>query len=164
MSSHTLKVGIMNKFNDIKTKDDLASFLGVPIKKLTYILYVKGTDSYYNSFSIPKKNGKDRPINASTGDLKDLQKKIADALYLFQDDFVKDKGINTKVSHGFEKKKGIITNAKMHRNKRFILNMDLDNFFDSFHFGRVRGYFQKNSNFQLSIEVATIIAQLTCFQ
>lgn len=41
--------------------------------------------------------------------------------------------------------------------------MDLENFFDSFHFGRVRGYFQKNNYYKLPFEVATIIAQLTCF-
>ncbi|MFR2966224.1 MAG: hypothetical protein ACLTK0_07480 [Anaerovoracaceae bacterium] len=41
------------------------------------------------------------------------------------------------------KRKGIITNGSVHRNKRIVLNYDLENFFDSFHFGRVRGYFWK---------------------
>ena len=62
------------------------------------------------------------------------------------------------------REKSIITNAKPHRNKRFVLNLDLENFFDSFHFGRVRGFFEKNKVLPLPHEVATVIAQLTCFE
>src|SRR5690606_12524070 len=68
------------------------------------------------------------------------------------------------ISHGFEKRKNIITNAKIHRNKRFVFNIDLENFFDSIHFGRVRGFFNKNKNFLLPLEVATVIAQLSCYK
>ncbi|WP_353618719.1 retron Ec67 family RNA-directed DNA polymerase/endonuclease [Bacillus sp. ISL-37] len=68
------------------------------------------------------------------------------------------------LSHAFEKEKSIITNAKIHRNKRLVLNIDLESFFESFHFGRVRGFFIKNYNFLLTSEVATVIAQLTCYK
>lgn len=63
-----------------------------------------------------------------------------------------------------EKGKSFITNAQIHRNKRFVINVDLENFFDSFHFGRVRGYFMKNKNYQCSEEVATTIAQIACYE
>lgn len=56
-----------------------------------------------------------------------------------------------------------MTNAEIHRNKKYVLNIDFENFFDSFHYGRIRGYFEKNKNFLLPIEIATIIAQLTCY-
>lgn len=154
----------MIAFNDIKSKNDLARFLRVPLKTLTYILYVKKPDNYYNSFEIPKKNSEPRHINAPSGELKALQRKIADALWEFQKELVIDKKIRTNISHGFEKEKSIITNAKIHLNKRYVLNLDLENFFESFHFGRVRGYFEKNYNFNLPIEVATIMAQLTCYK
>ena len=153
----------MDKFNEIKSRNDLAKFLKIPIKKLTYMLYVKKIDYYYDSFEIPKKNGDVRLINAPKGDLKELQRKLTDALWVAQKEFMKNEKKCANISHGFEKKKGIITNAKIHRNKRFVLNLDFEDFFDSFHFGRVRGYFVKNRNFQLPIEVATIIAQLTCY-
>ena len=39
-----------------------------------------------------------------------------------------------------KKEKSIITNAKIHRNKRYVINFDLEDFFDSFHFGRVKGF------------------------
>ena len=45
-----------------------------------------------------------------------------------------------------------------------VLNIDLENFFESFHFGRVRGFFIKNNNFLLPIEVATVIAQISCYE
>jgi len=60
--------------------------------------------------------------------------------------------------------KSIFTNAKIHKNKRYVFNTDLKDFFGSFHFGRVRGFFNKNKEFMLPIEVATVIAQLVCYK
>lgn len=154
----------MRNFNEIKSRENLAAFLGIPLSKFTYILYFKKVDSYYTSFEIPKKNGEKRLINAPQNDLKEIQKKLADSLWKSHKEYVKNNNIQTNVSHAFEKEKGIISNAKIHRNKRFVLNIDLENFFGSFHFGRVRGFFEKNKEFNLPVEVATIIAQLTCFQ
>ena len=42
------------------------------------------------------------------------------------------------------------------------MNLDLENFFPSFNFGRVRGYFLKDKSFELNTEVATTIAQIAC--
>lgn len=154
----------MREFRDIQTREQLALFLAIPLQKLTYILYVKKPDSYYYSFEIPKKDGEPRQINAPEGDLKQLQKKLADKLWIIQREFIEQNEIHADISHAFEKKKGIITNASVHQNKRYVLNLDLKNFFEHFHFGRVRGFFSKNRNFELPIEIATIIAQLTCYQ
>jgi hypothetical protein len=154
----------MGKFNEIKSRDDLSAFLDIPLKKLTYILYIKKTENYYQSFEIPKKNGKLRHINAPQDDLKEVQKRLANALGKFHKEYVEFKNIHINISHAFEKEKGIITNAIIHRNKRYVLNMDLEDFFDSFHFGRVRGFFEKNQEFNLPLEVATMIAQLTCYK
>ena len=68
------------------------------------------------------------------------------------------------ISYAFKKGKSFITNARIHRNKRIVVNVDLENFFDSFHFGRIRGYFMKNRNYQLPEEVATTISQIVCFK
>ncbi|NLK77580.1 MAG: RNA-directed DNA polymerase [Clostridiales bacterium] len=154
----------MNTIDKIKTRNELADFLEVPRKKLSYILYVKGVDNLYTSFDIPKKNGESRHIHAPQKDLKVVQKKLADALCTYQKEIWKRRNINPNISHAFQKGKSFITNAKIHRNKRFVVNIDLENFFDSFHFGRVRGFFLKNDDFQFSVEVATVIAQLSCYQ
>ena len=76
----------------------------------------------------------------------------------------KPKEKNPVLSHAFEKGKSIITNSQMHRNKKYILNIDLKNFFDSFNFGRVRGFFIKDRDFAVSPEIATVIAQIACYQ
>lgn len=154
----------MKRFCDIKSRNELADYLSVPRSKLTHILYVKKADSYYTTFEIPKHNGETRTICAPSGDLKILQEKLSNALWLYQKKLWEEKCIQPNISHAFEKDKSIITNAKIHRNKRFVLNLDLENFFDSFHFGRVQGYFEKNSNFKLPHDVAVVLAQLTCYQ
>ncbi|QVL39513.1 retron Ec67 family RNA-directed DNA polymerase/endonuclease [Bacillus velezensis] len=151
----------MREFNDIGTRNELADFLKIPRKQLSYVLYVKSINNLYTSFEIHKKNGGVRNIKAPLEELKDIQRKLAEALYKHKK---KKQGQKNKLSHAFEKNKGIITNAEIHRNKRLVLNIDLENFFESFHFGRVRGFFTKNKNFLLPIEVATIIAQLSCYE
>lgn len=37
-------------------------------------------------------------------------------------------------------------------------------FFDSIHFGRVRGFFNKNIEFNLPLDMATVMAQLVCYK
>lgn len=151
----------MKKITDLKTRNDFADFFDIPRKKLTYLLYIKGVENYYTSFEIPKKSGGYRTINAPQGFLKNIQHKLAQALYAYAEI---GKGERCKISHGFEKKKSIISNAEVHKNKRYILNLDLKDFFDTFHFGRVRGFFNKDKDFAFSIEVSTLIAQLTCLR
>lgn len=137
------KESAMKEIYELTSRNDLADFLEISRGRLTYILYIKKTDSYYKPFKIPKKCGEDREISAPTGDLKFVQIKLLQNLIKYQETIKKKYGIKTNISHGFEKNKSIITNATIHRNKRYILNIDLQNFFDSFHFGRVRGFFLK---------------------
>lgn len=150
----------MREFNDIKTRNELADFLNVPRKQLSYILYIKDIKNLYTSFELHKKSGGVRKINAPIKELKEIQRKLVVGL----ENHTKKKRENNNISHAFEKKKNIITNAKIHRNKKLVLNIDLENFFESIHFGRVRGFFHKNKNFLLSIEVATILAQISCYE
>lgn len=154
----------MSKFCDIQTRNDLADFLLIPRSHLAYVLYVQRTDRCYVTFEIPKKSGGTRTICAPDHDLKDIQKRLAEALWEYQSILWKEKNICPNISHAFEKGKSIITNARIHRNKRFVLNLDLEDFFDAFHFGRVLGFFEKNRDFQLPHEAAVTIAQIACYQ
>ena len=43
------------------------------------------------------------------------------------------------------------------------MNLDLQDFFPTFNFGRVRGFFIRDSGFLLNDKVATIIAQIACY-
>lgn len=151
-------------FNEIASRNDLAMFLKIPISKLTYILYVVNPDKCYHSFSIPKKSGGERIIDAPNDDLKPIQIKLSKCLWEYQQDIWKRNGITPNIAHAFQPGKSIFTNAKIHKNKRYVFNTDLKDFFGSFHFGRVRGFFNKNKEFMLPIEVATVIAQLVCYK
>jgi RNA-directed DNA polymerase len=58
--------------------------------------------------------------------------------------------------------KNIVDNAQRHKKKRWVLNIDLDNFFPSINFGRVRGMFLKKP-FYVPESVATLLAQICCY-
>lgn len=143
----------------IKTKRELSDILGVEYPKLTYVLYAKRIVNCYSSFSIPKRDGTLREISAPDSDLKPIQKALAIFLQEHRNTFK-----NKTISHGFESNRNIITNSVKHRNKKIVINIDIENFFGSFHFGRVKGYFEKSKKFQLSSEVATTIAHIACYK
>ncbi|MFP3636648.1 retron Ec67 family RNA-directed DNA polymerase/endonuclease [Bacillus sp. SIMBA_033] len=153
----------MNTFEDITSIDKLSNILRTPKKKLTYILYIKKIQNSYTTFQISKKSGGQRIINAPSKDLKDIQRNIVNMLLNQQKKFYYENKIRLNIAHAFTKEKSIITNAKIHKNKRFVLNIDLENFFESFHFGRVQGYFEKNKNYLFPKNIATVLAQLTCY-
>jgi hypothetical protein len=150
-------------FTLICDKRSLSRIIGVPLNKITKKVYIQGTENCYRSFEIPKKNGGIRQINAPDDELCFIQRKLANALQNYYLQIKDGTKIEKFVSHAFEKKKSIMTNAKIHKNKRIVLNLDLSDFFDSFHFGRVQGYFAKNKYFMLSKELSTFIAQIACY-
>lgn len=150
--------------SDIESREQLAFLLNIPLSKLTYLLYVKRIDNCYTSFDIKKKNNGVRVISAPNEDLKDIQRKLGYLLELHHKAFLKEKNIDNKISHGFEKNKSIITNAAVHRNNKYILSIDIKDFFDSIHLGRVRGFFNKNIEFNLPLDMATVMAQLVCYK
>src|SRR5690606_10472469 len=66
------------------------------------------------------------------------------------------------LAHGFERRRSIVTNASLHKRRRYVLNLDLEDFFPSFNFGRIRGFFIKDKHFGLDEKVATVLAQIAC--
>jgi len=176
----------------ITTKKDLAALLGVKASFLTYTLYLLKPNTQYTQFKIPKKNGGERIINAPNGKLKTLQSNLSNLLLNCIDEINEKKFPKSEVlkpskdqvkysqilkvkissaeikqqpslSHGFVRNRSIITNAMMHLGKKNVLNINLKNFFDSFNFGRVRGFFIKNENFKLDPKIATVISQIACY-
>ena len=144
-------------------RQEVAELIRVNYKELIRVLYKIKVESSYSSFEIPKKNGGARVIYAPNNRLKVIQRNLYQALNRIHDAYIKEKNIKLRVSHGFEPGRTIITNARLHRNKKFLLNMDISNFFPSFNFGRVQGFFHKSREFGFSKEISTIIAQLVCY-
>lgn len=137
---------------------------------LTYLLYVQPEASKYKKFDIPKRSGGTRQICATQGDLKLLQRRLSDYLQDCVSEINKESGRDDagpnpdRIAHGFKRKRSIATNAREHRNRRYVFNADLTDFFGSINFGRVRGYFISDKNFQLHPAIATLIAQISCFE
>lgn len=149
---------------NIKTRNDFAKFIGVKLQTLTYLLYIKKIDNCYNTLEVPKKNGDTRTICVPNKNLKKVQKKLYNKLSTYYDEIKTQNNFTSKISHGFEKNRSIVTNAEVHKNKRYVVNLDLLDFFPSINFGRVRSYFIKNNYFEINDDIATILAQLTCYK
>lgn len=151
----------------ITTKPQLALFLGVKAQFLTHVLYIIKPSTQYTSFSIPKKSGGTRTIFAPSDKLKSLQSSLSNLLLDCIDEInernKKKYTYKHALSHGFVREGSIMTNAIMHINQKNVLNIDLKDFFDSFNFGRVRGFFIKNNHFKLDPHIATVIAQIACY-
>lgn len=158
---------------------DLAELLGYKASTLAFILYKIPDDKKYLTFDLPKKNGGIRTIQAPNPRLKTLQQHLSNLLHAclleIENEQIKSLGdfnhketnfikLKRSLSHGFVKGRSIHTNAQRHRNKRFVLNFDLKDFFPSINFGRIMGFFIKNKHFELERSIAVMIAQIACHE
>jgi retron-type reverse transcriptase len=156
-------VSTLEALKNAASLDDLAAMLGYKPSALSYIVYKLPSQLKYTKFEIPKRSGGVRQISAPHPKLRTLQRRLANILYACRDEIDAD-GKRGSLSHGFRRKHSIVTNARPHKRRRYVLNLDLQDFFPSFNFGRVRGFFIKNYHFALTDKVATIIAQIACHE
>jgi RNA-directed DNA polymerase len=130
----------LDKLKSTTTLKEVASLLGFKPKALSFILYKTPSGSKYLNFDIPKKSGGVRTISAPAPALKKLQKNLSTLLQDCMAEIDESLEIKTAISHGFRRDHSIITNAARHRNKRYVFNLDLQDFFGTINFGRVRGF------------------------
>jgi RNA-directed DNA polymerase len=147
---------LRDAFKTLKTREDVANLLDVSDKGLRHLLYDAAfRTSLYYTFEIPKKSGGIRKITSPIARLKTLQRrllKVLTAVYTPKNS-----------AHGFVKARSICTNAKIHVRRRHILNIDLEDFFPSINFGRVRGIFLAEP-YNCTRDVATVLAQICCYK
>lgn len=157
----------MSALEELKSVSDFKGFaklLGYEPKKLSYILYLLPEDKKYTEFRISKKTGGERLINAPVKSLKYIQKRMAHILQECYEETVELHKNASLASHGFRQDKGIISNASIHKNRKYVFNVDIKDYFPSINFGRIRGFFIKNKFFELNPAVATIIAKIVCYK
>jgi RNA-directed DNA polymerase len=155
-------VSVLAKLKAAKSLDDLAALLGYKPSSLSYILYKIPNAAKYSEFEIAKRSGGTRKIKAPQSHLKALQRRLANLLYLCLSEIEKSGSPRRPLSHGFARSLSIVTNASAHKRRRYVLNLDLKEFFPTINFGRVRGIFIKDKRFELEPKVATIVAQIAC--
>jgi RNA-directed DNA polymerase len=135
--------------NELASEAALLVRLGLSARELKKIWWFRGR--MYHRFEIAKGNGKSRIINAPNERLKYLQRRIApllDQLYRVRNPV-----------HGFVAGKSVKTNALAHLHKRFVLNIDLKDFFPSITENRVAGVLE---SIDIGSRVASVIARLCC--
>ncbi|MEZ0001627.1 retron Ec67 family RNA-directed DNA polymerase/endonuclease [Sinorhizobium fredii] len=153
----------LSNLRNARTLPQLARLLGVEGESLSYALYWYRKNRKYTSFTIAKKSGGRRLIDAPNPKLKYIQHRLAEFLSRILAELEASRTTKVRVlSHGFKDGHSIITNASLHRKKRYVFNTDIKDFFPSINFGRVYGFFIKDRNFRLDPKIATIIAQIAC--
>ncbi|WP_309242112.1 reverse transcriptase domain-containing protein [Paenibacillus sp. S150] len=137
------------KFRKLNTFDDIAHLLEIPVQFLWKIL-VRDKLVNYRTFKLRKKNGDERTIYSPLSNLAILQKKLS---YILSLNFT-----HHDRSHGFIENRSIVTNASEHLRKKYVLNLDLENFFESISFRRIRHMFI--SYYKFNDKVASTLANI----
>lgn len=137
----------------LASREDVAKFFGISLSLLSWILFGHGKVGHYRVFEIKKKAGGSREIRAPRRSLREIQKKLSEVLV--------DAYEPRAAAHGYVSKRNVQTNAANHTGARYVLNVDLEDFFPSIHIGRVRGLFQ-GAPFECNFAVAKLLAQICC--
>ena len=140
-----------NELPPLDTPQQLAEALGLTIPQLRWLVYHReaATGIHYRRFTIPKRNGGERPIWAPLPKLKAAQQwirvNIAERLPVHGS------------AHGFLPGRSTLSNAHVHTNPRIVLKMDIRDFFPTVTYPRVRGIF-RNAGYRE--QIATLLALL----
>ncbi len=157
---------IRTQFAELQNKDDLRKLLSgaknmlygkeckpVQLKSLTYYANPSLCKKRYQTFSIKKKSGADRTINAPVKGLKSILRSLNFVLHCVYKPH--------EAATGFVLKKSIVDNAKKHVGHHYVFNVDLKDFFHSFDRNRVKLAFMYEP-FNLREEREELAFMLAC--
>lgn len=155
---------LLKQFQSLTTTNELLSLIqkgsdkyklpALEMKDLEVWLSGVNRRRYYDTFYIAKRSGGSREISSPKLRLKTVQHIIAQAL---------TEGYRPRASvHGYAKGKSIVSNATNHDNQKWVLRVDLKDFFHTIHYGRVRGVLL-NKPFSFHLEVATALSTLCTY-
>ena len=140
-----------NELPPLDNAQQLAEALGLTVAQLRWLAYHReaATRIHYRRFTIPKRNGKERPIWAPLPRLKAAQH------WLLRN--IVEKLLVHGAAHGFLPGRSILTNAEAHTAARVVVKMDIASFFPTVTLRRVKGIFRKAGYRE---QVATLLALL----
>lgn len=118
------------------TAESIAAAMGIEVAELRFLAYSRevSTVHHYARFAIPKKTGGARVISAPMPRLKAAQEWILRNIL--------DRVEAHDAAHGFRAGRSIVTNAEPHAGADAVVNLDLEDFFPSISYRRVRGVFR----------------------
>ncbi len=135
----------------LSTPADLALAIGLTVPRLRWLAFhaEAATRVHYVEFEVAKKGGGTRKLAAPHRTLAAAQRWVLDRI-------VAGLAVEPE-AHGFLAGRSILTNARAHAGRSVVVNLDLEGFFPSIGFPRVRSVFRRLG---YSPAVATILALL----
>ena len=127
----------------------LCLLLGLDAEYLQSIIY--GSKNHYREFAIRKRSGGVRILSAPHYTLKYVQRWIYDNIL--------SKAKVNYCAHGFRPKRSILTNAKIHVENKYLLKLDLKDFFPSIKINQVINVFR---GFGYSNHVSFFLGAICC--
>ena len=144
----------MTDFEGLLSRDQVASRLGLRTAEMTWWIWALRESRRYHEFEISRRSGGEpRVIHTPIKPIRDMQTVVLRMLSGAYEPWPH--------VHGFVRARSALTNASVHRGQRWILRIDLKDFFPTINFGRVRGMFMAYP-FDLPADVATVFAQICC--
>jgi RNA-directed DNA polymerase len=139
----------------LQSAGDVAKYFDMPLGRLIWALYRAPDDTRYKHFEIPKRSGGMRQIHAPIGVVRTLQERLhVELKQLYR---------AHPHAHGFIDGRSVASNAANHAGKRWVLNIDLEDFFPTINFGRVRGLLLRPP-FELGSPAAAVCAQIVTYR
>ncbi len=138
-------------YNTIK---DVADAMGISVNELRFLAFSRKNSkiSHYKRFKVAKKTGGFRLISAPMPRLKKAQ-------HFILENILNKVSVHEK-AHGCVQKKSIVSNATLHVNKGVVINQDLQNFFPSVTYKRIKGIYKAlGYSEQLSVVFALLCSE-----
>jgi retron-type reverse transcriptase len=131
--------------------EEMAAAMKISLGQLRFLAYARRVSSvsHYKRFQIPKKSGGMRQISAPMPRLKRAQEWVLRNIL--------EKVPLHDAAHGFRRGRSIVSNATPHAGTDVVVNLDLQDFFPTITYRRIRGVFRKLGYCE---QVATILALL----
>ena len=140
-----------NQLPAISKVSQLCEALNLTVSELRRLCYQReaSTYSHYTRFEIPKRSGGMRAIWAPLPKLKQAQHWILHEIL--------ERLLVHGAAHGFLSGRSIATNAAEHCNSQLLVKLDIENFFPTISWKRVKGVFRKAGYPE---QIATLLALL----
>jgi retron-type reverse transcriptase len=142
------------KLPPLRLRRDIAELVGVNPSQLKALMR-PGVEagSGYVEFEVPKRSGGVRRISAPRAQLKAVQRAILEKILMLMPAH--------PAAHGFVKGRSTLSNAEPHTGSTVVVRVDLEDFFPTVHYRRVKGLFQAHG---YGDEVAGVLAGLTTYR
>ena len=139
-------------FKDLDDLDSVSRELGCETNFIQTVL--EHTSNFYQQLRVPKKRSKKvRIVYEANESLKNIHKNILAS--------ISEKIIFPEYVQGFVSKRSIVTNASLHLSKKYVLNLDIKDFFESIKIDKIIDIFSRE--LECNDTTSNIFAKLCTF-